>query len=140
MTNKKQIVVAVSGYFDPLHVGHLQMFIEAKKLGDKLVVIINNDEQMKIKGKPRLMRVDDRAEIIRHLKMVDGVFISIDKDRSVCESLKIVKPNIFANGGDRNEDNIPEAEVCRQFNIKMIDNCGEKIRSSSELIKNCGKE
>ncbi|MFA4871561.1 MAG: adenylyltransferase/cytidyltransferase family protein [Patescibacteria group bacterium] len=131
--------VAVSGYFNPLHVGHLQMIREAKKLGDYLVVIVNNNEQVKLKGSIPFMTEQDRAEIVRALKDVDEVFIAIDKDRSVCESLRAVKPDIFANGGDRNAGNIPEAAVCEELGIEIIDNVGGgKIRSSSELLKNAG--
>jgi len=129
----------VSGYFNPLHVGHLQMIREAKKLGDYLVVIVNNNEQVKLKGSIPFMTEQDRAEIVRALKDVDEVFIAIDKDRSVCESLRAVKPDIFANGGDRNAGNIPEAAVCEELGIEIIDNVGGgKIRSSSELLKNAG--
>lgn len=129
----------MSGYFNPLHVGHLQMIREAKKLGDYLVVIVNNNEQVKLKGSIPFMTEQDRAEIVRALKDVDEVFIAIDKDRSVCESLRAVKPDIFANGGDRNAGNIPEAAVCEELGIEIIDNVGGgKIRSSSELLKNAG--
>ena len=75
----------------------------------------------------------DRVEIVKALKLVDEVFLSIDKDRTVCKSLEKLKPDIFANGGDRSTEEIPEAEVCMNFNIKMIDGLGDKIRSSSEL-------
>lgn len=130
-------IVAVSGYFNPLHIGHVRMIQAAKKLGDYLVVIVNNDDQVKLKGSVPFMSEQDRCEIIAALKDVDEVFLSIDRDRSVCESLKKIKPNIFANGGDRNKSNIPEDKVCADLSIKMIDNVGEggKIRASSELIK-----
>ena len=137
---KKNIIVAVSGYFNPIHVGHLEMMKKAKKLGDYLVVIVNNDEQVKLKGSIPFMDAKDRAEIIKAIKYVDGVFISIDNDNTVCKSLKVIKPNIFAQGGDRHQGNIPETEVCAKLNIKMIDGCGKKIRSSSILIKNAKKK
>ncbi|HZI95570.1 MAG TPA: adenylyltransferase/cytidyltransferase family protein, partial [Candidatus Paceibacterota bacterium] len=111
MKGKKQIV-AVSGYFNPIHVGHLKLLEESKKLGDHLVVIVNNDSQVKLKGSVPFMPEKDRAEIISVIKWVDEVFISIDKDKSVCESLKVINPDIFANGGDRNKGNVPEAKVC----------------------------
>ncbi|MEA2065027.1 MAG: adenylyltransferase/cytidyltransferase family protein [Patescibacteria group bacterium] len=132
----KKIVVAVSGYFNPLHTGHLKLFEDAKKLGDYLVVIINNDRQVGLKGRVPFMVEKDRAEIVSAIKWVDKAFISIDKDRSVCESLKAINPDIFANGGDRNEGNVPEVAVCEKLNIKMIDNVGgDKLNSSSILIK-----
>lgn len=134
--NKKPIVVAVSGYFNPLHVGHLEMITKAKKLGDKLVVIINNDEQVKLKGSFPFMKQEDRIKIIKALRDVDEVFLSIDKDKSVCKSLAKVKPAIFANGGDRKSiGDVPEYPICQKLNIQMVDGLGRKIRASSELIK-----
>ena len=125
--------VVTSGYFDPLHVGHLECLELAKELGDKLIVIVNSDFQAKLKKGKSFMNEKDRMKIISALKCVDEVFLSIDKDKSQCESLKYLKPDIFAKGGDRTSDEIPEAKVCRDFNIKIIDGLGEKIRSSSEL-------
>lgn len=137
---KKKKVVAVSGYFNPLHIGHLEMIEEARKLGDYLVVIVNNDYQVGLKGSVPFMSQDDRVSIISALKWVDEVFLSIDKNKSVCESLAKVKPDIFAQGGDRHEGNIPEADICRNFGIKMVDGLGQKIRSSSTLIKKAAKK
>jgi len=126
-------VVATSGYFDPLHVGHLECLELAKELGDKLIVIVNSDHQAKLKkGKP-FMKEQDRLKIVSALKCVDEVILSIDKDKSQCETLRLVKPDIFAKGGDRTSDEIPESGVCREFNIKIIDGLGAKIRSSSDL-------
>ena len=125
--------VVVSGYFDPVHVGHLEYLKLAKDLGDKLIVIVNNNEQCVLKkGKP-FMDESDRLKILKSLKMVDDVFLSIDKDKSVCKSLEILKPDIFANGGDRNTNEVPESIICKKYNIKMIDGLGNKIRSSSDL-------
>jgi D-beta-D-heptose 7-phosphate kinase/D-beta-D-heptose 1-phosphate adenosyltransferase len=125
--------VAVSGYFDPVHIGHLEYLKLAKKLGEKLVVIINNNHQCVLKkGKP-FMDEADRVEIVKNLKMVDEVFLSIDKDKTVCASLEVLKPDIFANGGDRSTKEVPESSVCKKYNIKMIDGLGDKIRSSSDL-------
>lgn len=142
---KPKKVVMVSGGFDPVHVGHLDMFKEAKELGDELVVILNNDNWLKLKKGRAFMNEDDRKEIIESLKFVDGVVItsheSNTKDISVCRELELLKPDIFANGGDRKEDNIPEYEVCKRLGIKMVFNIGKKgkIRSSSELVKNAKK-
>lgn len=126
-------VVAVSGYFDPLHVGHLEYLEMAKQLGDKLIVIINSDKQAELKKGKSFMNENDRVEIIGALKCVDEVFLSIDEDKSVCKSLEAIKPDIFANGGDRSLSEIPETAVMEKYNIKMVDGLGEKIRSSSEI-------
>ena len=126
-------VVAISGYFDPIHVGHLEYINMAKKLGDKLVVIVNNNYQCELKkGKP-FMDEKDRVTIVSNLKNVDEVFLSIDKDKTVCASLEKIKPDIFANGGDRKNYEIPESVICKKYGIKIIDGLGEKIRSSSDL-------
>ena len=125
--------VAVSGYFDPIHIGHLEYLKLARELGDKLVVIINNNYQCVLKkGKPFMDELD-RVEIVKSLKMVDEVFLSIDKDKTVCASLEKIKPDIFANGGDRSAGEVPESSICKKYNIEMIDGLGDKIRSSSDL-------
>ena len=126
-------VVAVSGYFDPIHVGHLEFLKIAKSLGDKLVVIINSDYQAGLKKVKSFMPEQDRLEIVQALRCVDEVFLSIDKDKSVCKSLEHLKPDIFANGGDRSLEEIPETAVMKKYNIEMVDGLGEKIRSSSEI-------
>ena len=133
MSFNKIVKVAVSGYFDPIHIGHLEYLKMAKDLGDYLIVIVNNDYQSNLKKGKSFMNELDRVEIVKALKLVDEVFLSIDKDRTVCKSLEKLKPAIFANGGDRSTEEIPEAEVCVNFNIKMIDGLGDKIRSSSEI-------
>ena len=126
-------VVAISGYFDPIHVGHLEYINKAKKLGDKLVVIVNNNYQCELKkGKP-FMDEKDRVTIVSNLKNVDEVFLSIDKDKTVRASLEKIKPDIFANGGDRKNYEIPESVICKKYDIKIIDGLGDKIRSSSDL-------
>ena len=125
-------IVAVSGYFDPLHVGHIEYLQKSKKLGDKLVVIVNNDVQAELKKGKSFMEQRDRLEIIKALGCVDDAFISIDFDLSVCKSLRLCMPHIFANGGDRREQEIPEFGVCDKLGIEVIDGLGEKIRSSSE--------
>ena len=135
---KKEKVVIVSGYFDPLHVGHLEYLQMASQLGDKLLVIVNNDEQAKLKKGESFMSEKDRMEIIYALECVDEVLISCDNDESVCKSIELAaqfKPMadlIFAKGGDRNFGEVPEVDVCEKLGIEMVDNLGEKIRSSSE--------
>ena len=129
--------VCVSGYFDPIHIGHLEYFKNAKKLGDKLIVIVNNDEQAILKkGKP-FMPADERIQIIKELKCVDIVVKSIDTDRTVCRTIETIepKPTYFCNGGDQFNDIIPEAKICMERNIQLVDGLGEKIQSSSWLIK-----
>ncbi|MFA5754226.1 MAG: adenylyltransferase/cytidyltransferase family protein [Patescibacteria group bacterium] len=138
---KKPVVVAVSGYFNPLHVGHLEMIARAKKLGDKLVVIVNNDKQVKLKGRVPFMSEKDRMKIIAALRDVDQVFLSIDDyqlangELPLTKSLAKIHPDIFANGGDRHSlTNVPEYPICQKLHIKMVDGLGKKIRASSELI------
>ena len=139
---KKKITVAVSGYFNPLHVGHLEMMEKAKKLGDRLVVIVNNDHQVKLKGRVPFLNQKDRMKIVSAIKWVDKVFLSIDRDSSVSKSLAKVKPDIFAQGGDRKHGNIPtsETDICRKLNIRRVDGLGKKIRSSSVLIAQAVKK
>lgn len=138
--DKKIKKVAVSGYFNPLHVGHLEMIRMAKQLGDYLIVIVNNDEQVKIKGSVPFMSQEDRVEIVGALKYVDEVFLSIDNDHTVKKSLAYLKPDVFANGGDRKSLNdVPEYDVCQENDIEMVDGLGQKIRASSEMIKNALK-
>lgn len=131
--NNKIIRVAVSGYFDPIHIGHLDYLELAKNLGDKLVVIVNNNHQCKLKKGKSFMDELDRMRIVESLGIVDEVFLSIDSDRSVCKSLEEIKPDIFANGGDRATSEVPESVVCKKYNIKMVDGLGDKIRSSSSM-------
>ena len=133
MSDKNKIRVAVSGYFDPIHVGHLEYLRMAKELGDSLVVIVNNNYQCKLKKGKHFMDENDRVEIVKALRFVDEVFLSVDKDRTVCKSLEDIKPDVFANGGDRATSEVPETPVCKKFNIKMVDGLGDKIRSSSSL-------
>lgn len=142
VAGKKSILVAVSGGFDPVHVGHVRMFAEAKKLGDKLVVILNNDNWLKQKKGYVFMSEQERKEVIEALKPVDYVFITkhpkTPKDMSVCKELRILKPDIFANGGDRVKKNVPEVAVCEEIGTKMIFNIGQggKVQSSSWLLAN----
>lgn len=137
---KKKIIVAVSGGFDPLHIGHVRMFEEARKLGDKLVVILNNDNWLIRKKGFVFMPQKERAEIIRNIKWVDDVVLTSHKpnpkDMSVCAELKKLRPHIFANGGDRTRKNIPEVSVCKTIGCRMVFNVGKggKIQSSSWLI------
>lgn len=142
MRNNKQVVVAVSGGFDPIHIGHVRMFQEAKKLGDKLVVILNNDNWLKKKKGIVFMDQKERKEVIESLGCVDEVIFTKHpknpKDMTVCRELRELKPHIFANGGDRAGTNIaiPEVHVCQEINCKDVYNIGHggKIQSSSWLL------
>ena len=128
-----QKIIAVSGYFDPLHVGHLEYFELAKKLGDRLFVIVNNDYQASLKKQKSFMNENDRLEIIKSLSIVDNAILSIDKDKSVSETLEKIKPDIFGNGGDQIKGSILEEETCIKNGIEIVDQLGKKIRSSSEI-------
>lgn len=139
-------VVMVSGGFDPLHIGHVRYMQSARALGDELVVVVNNNNWFALKGKNVFMHDKERKEIIEALACVDRVVISGHtkgtKDISVCKEIKKVKPDIFANGGDRFADNIPEFQLCKKMGIEMVFNVGHggKVRSSSELLKKYSKK
>ena len=140
MRKKKKIIVAVSGGFDPVHVGHIRLFKEAKKLGDELVVILNNDNWLLKKKGYVFMPENERKKIIEAIRWVDRVILTSHppdpEDMSVSEELRKLKPDIFANGGDRTSENIPEIKVCQEINCKMVFNVGgRKIQSSSSLLK-----
>ena len=138
--SKKKIVVAVSGGFDPIHIGHVRLFQAAKKLGDELVVILNNDNWLKQKKGHIFMHQKERKAIIEALRPVGRVVLTKHKikteDLSVCQELKEFKPDIFANGGDRHKHNIPEVATCKKIGCKMIFNVGRggKVQSSSWLL------
>ncbi len=135
---KKEIVVATSGGFDPLHVGHVRLFQEAKKLGDRLVVILNSDEWLKRKKGYVFMNVKHRMEMILAIKGVDEVMVWDDGTPTVSGALRKLKPDIFAKGGDRSSlDKIPEAAVCKEIGCKIVTDVGKggKIESSSWLLK-----
>lgn len=136
---KKAIIV--SGYFNPLHKGHLELFEKAKEVGDLLIVIVNNDKQREMKGSKFFMDEEERIRIIRALNIVDMAWVSIDEDSTQNATLKVMVDKFygsmklaFANGGDQNNDTIPEAEICRQFDIELIDGLGDKVQSSSWLL------
>ena len=140
--NKKQKAIIVSGYFNPIHKGHIEYFHSARQVANKLIVIVNNDYQRRLKGSKEFMKEDERVMIVKELEIVDFVFLSIDKTKDVSLSIKKINEELsyqyellFGNGGDQNNETIPEVKVCKDLNIKLIDGLGDKIQSSSWLLK-----
>lgn len=133
--DKCALVVAASGGFDPLHVGHVEYLEAARKLGDRLVVIVNSDDFLKRKKGYAFMPLSERMQIVSALRCVDAVVACIDSDQTVCETLKMLKPTIFAKGGDRFVSEIPESTVCKAFSIRVVDGLGPKLQSSSALVE-----
>jgi cytidyltransferase-like protein len=138
----KSKAIIVSGYFNPIHKGHIEYFQNAKANGDKLFVIVNSDFQRALKGSKEFQDEKERVFIVESLRLVDKCFLSIDKDRTVVESIKMIFNQFekeyqfaFANGGDQNNDTIPEKSICEEFGIELIDGLGGKIQSSSWLLK-----
>lgn len=138
----KRTAVVVSGYFNPVHKGHLELLEKAKALGDFLIVIVNSDKQREMKGSRKFMDEKERLRIIEALKPVDFGLISVDEDATQCKSLTEVWAMfgrafnmVFANGGDQTNESIPEAETCQMLGIKLIDGLGKKVQSSSWLLK-----
>ena len=140
ITNKK--IVIVSGYFNPVHKGHIEYLKKSKELGDYLIVIVNSDHQRILKNSKYFQNQEERLLIISHLNMVDEAVLSIDMDRSVKDTLFYLYQNygqdnemIFANGGDQTNETIPEKVVCDHLGIKLVDGLGDKIQSSSWLLR-----
>ncbi len=134
--------VAISGGFDPVHVGHILHFKEAKSLGDYLLVILHSDQWLINKKGFVFMPYEERKVILESIRYVDEVVPTVDDDPSVYKSLEYYKPDIFAKGGDRTEGNLPkrELDVCQKHNIKIVYGVGgKKIQSSSELVRNLRK-
>jgi len=133
-------VIINSGYFDPIHAGHIEYFKLSKDMGEKLIVIVNNDKQAFLKKGYSFMSENDRVKIIESIKYVDEVVLSIDEDGSVSKTIRFIKERynydnvIFAKGGDRYVYEIPEIEICKELGIKIIDGVGKKIGNSSEFI------
>jgi cytidyltransferase-like protein len=150
---KKTVIAIASGYFNPVHKGHIELFERAKEIADFLIVIVNNDRQRELKGSKEFQTEDERCKIISSLRVVDSVLLSIDEDRTVRESLKLLYERykkreenadmtgnpieyklIFVNGGDQFSSEVAERDVCQQYGIYMIDGMGGKIQSSSWLL------
>ena len=140
MSKPKAIIV--SGYFNPLHKGHLELFQKAKSAGDQLWVIVNSDLQRELKGSKEFMDENERHLIVSAIGIVDKALVSIDKDKTQCATLADLAEKFsseyelyFANGGDQNNDSIPEVPVCKQKGIGLLEGLGDKIQSSSWLLK-----
>jgi len=139
---KKPKAIIVSGYFNPLHKGHLELFQKAKGAADQLWVIVNSDLQRELKGSKEFMLEQERLIIVKAIGLVDKALISIDKDKTQCVTLADLADRYsteyelyFANGGDQNNDSIPEVPVCKEKGIGLIEGLGDKIQSSSWLLK-----
>jgi len=145
MSKPKAIIV--SGYFNPLHKGHLELFEKAKAAGGALWVIVNSDLQRELKGSKEFMDENERLLIVSSIAIVDQAFISIDTNKTQCATLEDLADKYsdeyelyFANGGDQNNDSIPEVPVCKEKGIGLLEGLGNKIQSSSWLLKNNNKK
>ena len=137
----KKKAIIVSGYFNPIHKGHLEYFNNAKALADELFVIVNSDVQRVLKGSKEFQKEEERLFIVQNIKAVNNAIISIDLDRTVCASIRTLFETYgaeydlgFANGGDQNNNSIPEAPICKELEIQLIDGLGDKIQSSSWFL------
>ena len=138
---EKRKVVIVSGYFNPIHKGHLELFEKSQEYGDFLIVIVNSDLQRKLKGSKEFMDENERLLIVNSIKYVGKALISIDKDKTQIETLKHIYSKYgkiwdlhFVNGGDQNNDTIPESVICNELGITLVDGVGDKVQSSSWLL------
>lgn len=137
----KKKAIIVSGYFNPIHKGHIACFNNAKAMCDVLFVVVNSDLQRGLKGAKEFQKEAERLFIVQNIKAVDNAIISIDEDRTVCKSIRFLYKKFqetydfgFANGGDQNNNSIPEVPVCQELGIELIDGLGDKIQSSSWLL------
>ena len=140
--NKQKKAIIVSGYFNPIHKGHLEYLNYAKAIADELIVIVNNDYQRALKGSKEFLDEHERMIIVSNIKAVDHAILSVDEDPTVCATLEKIANDFrqdydlaFANGGDQNNENIPERPICEKMGIALIDGLGDKIQSSSWLLK-----
>ena len=137
----KPKAIIVSGYFNPIHKGHLEYFNNAKAMADVLFVIVNSDYQRALKGSKEFQKQDERMIIVSNIKAVDHAVLSIDQDRSVCATIKHIAQTYgqqynlaFANGGDQNNQTIPERPICQEMGVALTNGLGDKIQSSSWLL------
>ena len=140
---KTKTLVIVSGYFNPIHEGHLEYLNRSKALGDFLYVIINNDLQRELKGSTPFLTEQQRRTILKNIKAVDDVIISIDKNKFVDKTIELIYKEeahkydriLFTNGGDQTEETVGEKSICERLGIEMVFGLGDKIQSSSWLLK-----
>ena len=140
---KTRTLVICSGYFNPIHKGHIEYLKRSKELGDFLYVIVNNDYQREMKGSRPFMEAEERKLIVESLKFVDKAMVAIDDEKTVNRSIKWIMMSIgkefnryiFANGGDQNRNTVGETQLCEELGIELADGLGDKIQSSSKLIK-----
>ena len=135
-------ITIVSGYFNPLHKGHIELFHKAKERANLLFIILNNDKQRILKGSKKFMNQEERLLILEELSITDKIVLSEDQDLTVCKTLEKLHKEYscnhklyFANGGDQNNDFIPESKICKKLGIKLIDGLGSKIQSSSWILR-----
>ena len=136
LKEQRRKTVMVSGGFDPVHIGHIRMILEASKHGD-VIVVANSDDWLYRKKGFVFMEFDQRAEILASIKGVIKVSGVDDSDTTVCEAIRRLKPDIFANGGDRKRHNTPEQAVCEELGVEMLWGVGgeRKANSSSSLVE-----
>ena len=141
-SSKNKTAIIVSGYFNPIHKGHIEYFQKAKNMANELFVIVNSDYQRELKGSKPFQDESERLIIVGNIKAVDKVFLSIDKNRTVCNTIEKIFNEFgskfklyFANGGDQNNNTIPEKDICIKLGVKLVDGLGDKIQSSSWLLK-----
>jgi len=137
-------IVVASGGFDPIRSHHLSLFMNAAKLGDWFVVIINRNHFLQAKKGFYLLDEVERMILVERYPWVDETVLALDKDLTVCETLRTLKPHIFVNGGDRkNVNDIPEAKVCEELNIEMVFNVGipkgDSVRSGKQLVEDAAR-
>jgi cytidyltransferase-like protein len=133
--------VIVSGFFNPLHGGHLDMIEDAAARGDYLIVVVNNDRQQMLKKRRIILDEDNRLRLIRALRLVDEAVLAVDDDPPVSETLRLIAGRypddelVFANGGDRDSDRvIPETAVCQELGIRTVFGVGGPKADSSTRI------
>ena len=139
----KKKAIIVSGYFNPIHKGHIEYFKKAKSMAEELFVIVNSDLQRKLKGSKVFQDEAERMIIVSNIRSVDIAILSVDQDKTVCSTIRKIIQEFgeeyefrFANGGDQNNKTIPEKAICKELNVELLDGLGAKIQSSSWLLNN----
>ena len=137
----KKKAIIISGYFNPIHKGHLEYINNAKAIAEELIVIVNNDKQRILKNSTEFQLEKERLIIVSNIRAVDKVILSVDEDRTVCQTIQKIAQEFgsvydlaFANGGDQDNTTIPERKICKEMGIALLDGLGDKIQSSSWLL------